>query len=68
MGKQPLYPHVPRGRASQPAVTGPIERRTPLRIEFFADSAEQLHASLVAHRNEIDTAFRTAIAKARGHR
>lgn len=68
MGKQALYPHIPRSRASQPAVTGPIERRTPLRIEFFADSTEQLHASLVAHRNVIDTTFRAAIAKARGRR
>jgi len=65
MGKQPLYPHVPKGTS---AVTGPIERRSPLRIEFFADSAEQLHTSLVAHRNEIDTAFRTAISKAKGRR
>lgn len=71
MPKQPLYPHVPKGRKRERAVpTEPRRPRGGQDLEFLPDSAEDLAQTVAAtgYREKIDNAFQEAIERAKGLR
>ena len=80
--KEPLYPHVPKGRETiHPHVPGgsvgqhpalipkyPRQPRLKGEIEFLPDSPEFLAYTIedIGYRDKIDNAFLSAIARAKG--
>lgn len=82
MPKEPLYPHVPKGRETlhphvpeggtgqHPAVIPKQPRQPRLKgeVEFLPDSPEFLAYTIddIGYRDKIDKAFLSAIARAKG--
>lgn len=65
MSRQPLYPHVPRGRKPEPPVPG---YPPDIRLRFLPDSPEFLTQTVnnTGLRARLESVFRQAIARAKG--
>ena len=62
--KQPLYPHVPKGRKPEPRVPGQPE---DIRLRFLPDSPEFLTQTVnnTSLRERLESVFQAAIARAK---
>ncbi len=68
--KQPLYPHVPKGRQTRVIPIEPRRPREREELEFLPDSPEILTQTVDAtgYRGKIDNAFQQAIKRAKSLR
>jgi len=76
VSKQPLYPHIPKGRVIKtypsfdkkgyPLVSKPVEKG----LRFLPDSAEVLAQTMEAtgYRDKLASVFQEAIARVKGQR
>ncbi len=65
MSRQPLYPHVPKGRKPEPPVPG---QSGDITLRFLPDSPEFLTQTITCTgcREKLDRVFQQAIARAKG--
>jgi len=65
MSRQPLYPHVPKGRKPSPRVPG---YPPDIRLRFLPDSPEFLIQTVnnTGLRARLESVFHAAIARAKG--
>ena len=65
MTRQPLYPHVPKGRNAAPRVHG---QSGDITLRFLADSPELLTQTMnsTGLRDKLESVFLQAISRANG--
>ena len=67
MPRQPLYPHIPKGRVANNNYRPEGE---PVKLRFLPDSPEEISLTVksIGYEAKLESAFRQAIARANGAR